>query len=145
MKSLASAIVAALALGACASGPTLPDDQLLSLYQAHAGKPVNKFHHYGTLDRWVPLGDSALSVWLRPNTAYLLTLASDCPDLEYARTISLGDQSGSVFAGLDNVTVIGRTMPVPCRISQIQPLDARAVREAERDARDALQASVGGR
>ena len=104
MKSLAIAIVAALALGACASGPTLPDDQLLSLYQAHAGKPVNKFHHYGTLDRWVPLGDSALSVWLRPNTAYLLTLASDCPDLEYARTISLGDQSGSVFAGLDNVT-----------------------------------------
>ncbi|MGH8085335.1 MAG: DUF6491 family protein [Lysobacter sp.] len=144
MKSLAIVTAAALALGACASGPNLSDNQLLSIHQAHAGAPVNKFHHYGTLDSWMPLGDSALTVWVRPNTAYLLTLTSDCPGLEYAHGISLGDQSGSVFAGLDNVTVIGQSVPVPCRIEQIQPLDAKAVRQAERDARDALQASAGG-
>ena len=144
MKSIYFAAIAAFALGACATGPTLSDNQRLQIHQAHAGEPVNKFHHFGSLHSFEPLGDSALTVWLRPSTAYLLTLASDCPDLEYARTISLGDQSGTVFAGLDNVSVIGQSTTIPCRIEQIQPLDAQALKEAERAARDELQASVGG-
>lgn len=145
MKSIALAAAAAFALGACATGPELSDSQRLEIHKAHAGPPVNSFYHYGTLYNWMPLGDSALTVWLRPNTAYLLTLTSDCPNLEYGRTISLGNPSGgSVFAGLDKVTVIDQAVPIPCRIEQIQPLDAQALRAAEREARDELQASVGG-
>jgi hypothetical protein len=39
---------------------------------------------------------------------------------------------------LDRVTPLGAgTMTVPCRIEQIRPLDAKAVRDAERAARRA--------
>ena len=144
MKSFFFPVVAMLALSACATGPTLSDQQRLAIHQAHAGAPVNSFNHFGTLHSWQPLGDSALTVWVRPQTAYLLTLASDCPNLEYGHAITLGDQTGTVFAGLDNVTVIGQSMPIPCRIEQIQPLDAKALKTAEREARDELQASAGG-
>jgi hypothetical protein len=144
MKTLAFAIAVLATLAACASGPELSGQQRLAIYQAHAGAPVNSFSHYGTLHSWTPLGDSALAVWVRPQTAYLLTLASDCPNLGYGHAISLGDQSGTVFAGLDDVTVIGQSTPVPCRIQQIQPLDAKALKDAEREARDELQAPGGG-
>ncbi len=144
MKNILLAVAAVFALSACATGPTLSDQQRLAIHQAHAGAPINKFSHFGALHSWEPLGDSALTVWVRPQTAYLLTLASDCPNLEYGRTITLGDQTGTVFAGLDNVIEGGQSTPNPCRIEQIQPLDAKALKQAERDARDELQASAGG-
>ncbi|MGH8074980.1 MAG: DUF6491 family protein [Lysobacter sp.] len=144
MKSILLAVAAVFALSACATGPTLSDPQRLAIHQAHAGAPVNSFSHFGTLYSWEPLGDSALTVWVRPQTAYLLTLASDCPNLEHGHAISLGDQTGTVFAGMDNVTVSGQGFPIPCRIKTIQPIDAKALKDAEREARDALQASAGG-
>ena len=144
MKNILFAVAAVVALSACATGPTLSDQQRLAIHQAHAGAPVNSFSHFGSLHSWEPLGDSALTVWVRPQTAYLLTLTSDCPNLEYGHAITLGDQTGTVFAGLDNVIVSGQSTPIPCRIEKIQPLDAKAIKGAEREARDALQASSGG-
>ena len=82
MKNILFAVAAVVALSACATGPTLSDQQRLAIHQAHAGAPVNSFSHFGSLHSWEPLGDSALTVWVRPQTAYLLTLTSDCPNLE---------------------------------------------------------------
>lgn len=140
-----------LALAGCATGARISDTQRLDIHRAHAGEPVRSFHDFGSLYSWTPLGDAALTVWTRPNQAYLLELDGHCPDLEYARAIGFSAQGGTVFAGMDSVVVLDRqTNNIPCRIRQILPLDAKAVKSAERAARDvsdragADQSSAGG-
>ena len=134
---LATAVLAIVMLAGCASGPTLSETQRHQLYLDHAGEPVNKFNYPGTLHSWEPVGDDALIVWTRPSEAYLLRLASACPRLDVGRAISLSDQTGSVFAVLDQTTRI------PCRIQTIQPVDVAALRRAEDATRAGLQASGG--
>jgi hypothetical protein len=144
MKNIVLSAIALAVLCACATRGSLSDDQRLDIYRAHAGAPVNSFLSLGGLHSWTSLGDSALAVWVRPGRGYLLTLVGSCPDLEYARALRFSGQSGTVFARLDNVMVLDRnSLNVPCRINQIQPLDANAIRQAERDARN-NQASLGG-
>ena len=147
MQSIADrqllAVPALALLVACATGPTLSENQRHRIYLDHAGEPVNKFSYFGTLHSWEPIGDDALVVWTRPSDGYLLRLTNDCPRLDVARSISLSDQTGAVFAGLDNVVVLDQTPAIPCRIETIQPLDIEAVRQAEDQARAALQASGG--
>jgi len=141
-----AAMAAMAALGACATGASLSDNQRLAVYRAHAGAPVKSFHYFGNLHGWDSLGDSALVIWDRPNRAYLLTLAATCPQLDFAHAISFSgfsSQSGSVYAGFDDVVILDRQTPsIPCRIQQIQPVDTRAIKQAEKDARAAAQASA---
>ncbi len=143
MKSILLAAVAVLMLGACATGPSLSESQRMQIYRDSAGAPVNSFHYFGSLYSWKPVGDAALVVWTRPRDTYLLTLAASCPHLDIAQAISLSDQSGSVFAGLDRVTVLGQGTNIACRIEQIQPIDIDAVRRAEDATEAELQASGG--
>ena len=140
---LATVVLAIMMLAGCASGPTLSETQRHQLYLDHAGEPVNKFNYHGTLHSWEPVGDDALIVWTRPSEAYLLRLASACPRLDVGRAISLSDQTGSVFAGLDNVVVLDQTTRIPCRIQTIQPVDVAALRRAEDATRAGLQDSGG--
>jgi len=129
--------IAVALLAGCATGGSLTDEQRGEIHRIHAGEPVRSFHHFGTLHSWSPVDDSSIVVHTRPRTAYLLTLSGSCPGLQYARAISLGDQSGTVHAGFDNVTVLDRNaIDIPCRIEQIQPIDVDAVREAEKALRD---------
>lgn len=144
MKPVPLAIAAVLSvasLAACASGPRMSDDQKLALYRQNAGEPVSKIRYHGTLRSWEPLGDQALAVWVRANEGYLLTLDAHCPDLEFGRAISIGDQTGDVFAGFDSVRVHGSTgTGLACRIRTIQPLDHEALRKDEK----AVRQSAGG-
>src|SRR3546814_12832277 len=72
MKTFVLAIAAALVLGACATGPRLPDDQRTQIYRAAAGEPVGNFHYFGTLDGWKSISETALVVWVRARHGYLL-------------------------------------------------------------------------
>ncbi|KGM57594.1 hypothetical protein N799_05940 [Lysobacter arseniciresistens ZS79] len=135
---MSPALAALALLAGCATGPTLSETQRQQIYFDHAGAPVNKFSYFGTLHSWEPIGDDALVVWTRPSDAYLLRLASACPRLDVARSISLSDQTGAVFAGLDNVVVLDQSTSIPCRIETIQPLDVKAIRQAEDVARASL-------
>lgn len=144
MKLHLSMLTILFALAACATHPAQRDAERLVLYRAHAAAPVPSFHYFGRLNGWTPLGDSALVVWTRPGEAYLLELAGRCPYLDFASAISLGNQSGRVYARFDKVTVIGRGLNAfPCHIRQIQPVDVKAIKQAERDKRAVDQSSVG--
>ena len=59
MKLILSAL-AALLLAGCAS---MPADQRLGMYRAHAGATMASFRYYGTIYSWEPLGDSAVALW----------------------------------------------------------------------------------
>ena len=133
---LSAVIVAALA--GCASN-RISDDERLALYRAHAGAPVRDFQYFGSLNGWSNLGDSALAVWTKPGTAYLLELAGPCNDLDYAPAISITNMMGRVSSKFDDVIVLGgpRSIRMPCRIDTIRPLDVKALKVSEQKLREA--------
>ena len=139
MKILLFSLIAALTLGACATGG-LSDTGRLAMYREAAGAPVENFQYLGRIHGWTPLGDSALVLRTRPNQAYLLELMGTCPDLEFAQAITISNQFGRVHARFDTVTVLrqGR-FAIPCRIQQIRPVDVSAVRQAERELREQVE------
>ncbi len=124
-------------LGGCATNLSGPEK--LSLYQAHAGEPVNDFRYVSSIS-WTPLGDEALAVWTRPDEAWLLSLTGRCVDLDYAPAISLSNMFGRVSAKFDSVRVLGGASAhfrIPCRIDTIRPLDVKALKAAEKEMREA--------
>ena len=138
-QHLLAALVVTLASAGCASAGKLDDDEKLALYRAKALEPVKGFHYFGTLSGWTPLGEEAVAVWTRPSEAYLLEVDGPCRDLDYAQAISLTQRSGMVYARFDKVIprLGGSNPPVlPCQIREILPLDVKALRAAEKAARD---------
>jgi hypothetical protein len=140
-----------LALLAACSTTRMSDAETLALYKAHAGQPVKSFQYLGHLNGWVPLGDTAMAVWTKPTQAYLLELYGPCNDLEFAPAISLSSIANSVSARFDNVYVHGGGAPgmrLPCRIETIRPLDVKALKQAQKDLREAKlverEAAAGG-
>ena len=141
-RHLQSAIAAMLlaVLAACSSYPKLSDAERIDLYRSHAAEPVRDFQYFGSLNGWAPLGDKALAVWTRPNQAYLLELMGPCMDLDYAPAISISNMMGRVSARFDSVRVLGggsNPMRMPCRIDTIRPLDVKALKQAEKELREA--------
>jgi hypothetical protein len=143
MKILLPTLVATtLALASCASTPSMSDDQKLALYRAHAGAPVSGFHYFGRFDSWTDIGDQAVAIWTRPSEALLLELSGPCSGLEFTPVIGVTSQTGVVSAHFDSVLVRNNGMhDFPCTIQTIRPLDTKAIKQAERTARD--QASGG--
>ncbi len=140
MKAVLLLIALSAALGGCASDPRLGDGPRLDLYRAHAGAPVDRFNYFGTLNGWTPLGDEALAVWTRPNEAYLLELFGPCRELSFAPAISLSNHMGRVSARFDSVTPLGGGVGAfnfPCRIQTIRPLQVKALKQAQRELREA--------
>lgn len=130
------------ALTACAT-PRLSDTEKYALYREHAGEPVKSFRYFGNINGWTPLGDQALVVWTAPSRAYLLDLSGPCRDLDYAPAITVTHLMGEVSARFDKVIVRGggrSSIPFSCYISQIRAVNVKAVRQAERDRREAATA-----
>lgn len=141
--SLAILALLAATLSACAT-TGMSDSDKLALYRSHAGAPVNSFHYFGQINGWTSLGDSAIAVWTRPNQAWLLDLAGRCPDIEYTPVIGVTSQFNRVSAKFDKVIARNRgSMEIPCQISEIRPLDVKAIRGAEKTARDQMAESSG--
>ncbi|HYG05314.1 MAG TPA: DUF6491 family protein [Stenotrophomonas sp.] len=138
MKRVLALALLTAALGGCATN-RISDDERLALYRAHAGAPVRNFQYFGNLNGWSNLGDTALAVWTRPGTAYLLELAGPCNDLDYAPAISITNMGGQVSARFDDVIVLGgpRSIRLPCRIESIRPLDVKALKVSEQQLREA--------
>lgn len=138
MKRLMMLIPLLALLAGCASG-RLSDDERLALFRSHAGAPMKSFQYFGNLNGWQNLGDTALAVWTKPGTAYLLELTGPCNDLDYATAISITNMMGQVSARFDNVIVLGgpQSIRMPCRIDTIRPLDLKALKVSEQQLREA--------
>lgn len=120
------------------------DAELLKLYRAHAGPPVESIAYAGRFLDWTPLGDTALALWTRPSKAWLLEFYGSCFDLDFSQRIAVrGGMTGRLSARFDSITVLptgmGASIPVPCRIKSIQPLDVKAIKLAEKAARERRQ------
>lgn len=133
-KLLISALAATMA--ACATTDGLNESQRLSAYEASAGEPVTAFSIFGPVDGWTDLGPRHLAVWTSSNEAYLLDLATPCPDLSEAFAIALTQSGQRVSAGFDGVIVRGpvtTVRPAPCMIARIRPVDTQALKMREEE------------
>lgn len=134
-RAIFLACLATLATACASTG--MGQGEKLALYRSHAGPPVSSFQYFGSIHGWTPLGDSAIAVWTKPNEAWLLDLYGPCPDIEYTPVIGVSSQMGRVNAKFDKVIARNRgTMEIPCNIKEIRPLDAKAIKQAEKTARE---------
>ena len=131
------ALLAALAVSGCATNAGLRDEERLTLYRNHAGEPVDSIHYSGRYNGWTPLSDGAFALWTRPSQAWLVELYSPCSEIDYADTIGFRDVNGRLSARFDQVYVGSHSLiPISCTIKEIRPLDIKAIRAAEKKARE---------
>ena len=139
MKRVFLLLGLAVAMAGCSTN-RMSDAETLALYRGHAGEPVRDFQYFGQINGWTPLGNTALAVWTKPNQAYLLELYGPCPDLDFAPAMSLSNRMSRVSAGFDNVYLHGggaAGIRIPCRIETIRPLDVKALKQTQRELREA--------
>lgn len=156
MKTLVCTIavlLAASSLTACATGaeqagsqqprtyPVAPnqpdaDTRRAQLYRAHAGEPIDSF--IGNVNDWTSLDEHSLVVWTGPNRGYLLEVMGPCIELPWAQRITFSRSGISGLKVYDDVIVLGRQpQTMPCTIREIRPIDAKAVKQAEKAGREA--------
>ena len=156
MKILTSAVAALLAatsMAACATGPGQAgaptardypvaanqpdaDTRRAQLYRDHAGDPIDAF--LGTINDWTSLDEHSLVVWTGPNRGYLLEVMGPCLELPWAQRITFSNGGYGRLSVFDDVIVLGREpQSQKCTIRVIRPIDAKAVKQAERAEREA--------
>jgi hypothetical protein len=138
MKALVFPMLAVLGLAACATNH-MSDTDRLAMYLAHSDAPVKQIRYYNAMG-WDRIDDQHVLLNMRPNETWLLKVSGPCLNWGSASPVLRLSSSGAyVMAKFDRVHIEGS--PVSCRIEEIRPVDAKAVRVAE-DARRA-QASAG--
>lgn len=124
------------ALPADAAGRRLTDDERTAIYVANAGAAVDSIPFFGSYSGWTPLDDAHLALWTGPSKAYLIEVYGPCMGLDYASNIRLDNRIGRLTAKFDRIYASGVGItPVGCQIKEIRPLDIKAVRAAEKEAR----------
>ena len=124
---LVVALLPLLALTACAAFKNRESDaETLARYTDYAGEPVESFSLLGGVDSWQSLGRNRLLVRTGVNKAYLLKVAQPCLNLDFATSIALTSTGSTVSKGFDAV----RFGHERCQITEIRPVDYKAVRQA---------------
>ena len=140
MKTLLFPLLAAIAVSACATNRPSEADRLAP-YQAHAGEPVKQIRFHNAMG-WDRIDDEHVLLNMRPSETWLLKVSGPCLDWGSASPILRLSSTGPyVMAKFDRILTEGS--PVSCRIEEIRPVDAKAVRAAESELRASAQASAG--
>lgn len=157
LESLIAVLLAATSLTACATAPDQDgapaardypvapnqpdaDTRRAQLYREHSGEPVDGF--LGTINDWTSLDEHSLVVWTGPNRGYLLEVMGPCVELPWAQRITFSNGGYGRLNVFDKVIVLGRQpMTQQCTIREIRPVDAKAVKQAERAARESRKAA----
>ncbi|MBS0376132.1 MAG: hypothetical protein JSR73_16245 [Proteobacteria bacterium] len=125
-----AALVVLLAFGGCAT--TRHGRTTLAEMQPFAGASIDSFHFYRLHD-WQAVDDQHVVIWTDPWTAYLITTAGPCFELDFAWRLG-------VSATLDRVSRFEALFPgdhARCPVADIQPLDVKRLNAARKAARAA--------
>jgi hypothetical protein len=117
---LVAAFVLGLALAAGAGAQTRKTQQEnLERFEKYAGAPVDEFEFW-SLYKWQLVGPEKVVVWPTINQAYLLTVESPCPGLEWAKTIGVTSKQRHIVSAKFDYVTYGRGQ---CQIGDIRPID----------------------
>jgi len=124
MRTLLAIALLPFLTGACASGglPRSTQSDPLAKYDGYIGEPVRSFTAM-RMQSWQPVSSDRLILWTGLNDAWLITLQGNCPDLNFAHTVSV-TSTGSSVSTFDTV-LVGRNR---CPIKQINPIDVRQMK-----------------
>lgn len=127
-------IVGLCATAGCATGDRMSASEReaasLARYEAASGEPVRSFRYF-RIDHFVALGENALAVWTTQRTAWLLTVDSGCPELQWSMKIGIDAQLNRVYANSDAI-VVGQGR---CLVRSIREVDVAALRASEKASR----------
>lgn len=130
----AAFLVIGLLLANAASAYTSRYDQRqrerIAQVQAHAGAAVDSVRYRGTYS-FESLGQDSLLLWETPGRAYLVRVEPFCSDLPWVSSIGLSNQMWRLYTRFDKVYVRDQQ----CRITEIRPVDVKALKTDEREAR----------
>ncbi len=102
----------------------------LDKYTPYLEAPVDDFTFW-TLYKWQLVGPQKVVVWTTVKDAYLLTVETPCPRLEWANGIGVtSQQAHQVSRRFDYVTMANDR----CRIEKIEPIDTARMNEERRAA-----------
>jgi hypothetical protein len=109
-----------LALVAVAGAQTRKTQQEnLARFEKYAGAPIDEFEFW-SLYKWQLVGPEKAIVWPSVNQAYLLTVESPCPGLEWANAIGVTSKQRHIVSRKFDYVTYGKGQ---CQISEIRPID----------------------
>ena len=121
MKTKIMMLTALLAAASAHADTRATQAENLARFEKYAGAPVDQFEFW-SLYKWQLVGPEKVVVWSTINDAYLVTVESPCPGLEWANSIAVtSKQSHMVSTRFDFV----KYDKGQCQISRIQPIDYR--------------------
>lgn len=98
----------------------------LSRYAKYAGAPIDQFQFWD-LFQWELAGRDKVLVWTAVNQAYLITVRLPCNRLQWANSIGLTSQQAHIVSRKFDYVTAGDER---CHITEIQPIDYKAMKEA---------------
>lgn len=129
MKSIRTTLLAlssVLFIAGCMAHETR--EEKLALYQSHAGAPVKQIRYYNPIG-WEEIDDDHILLTMRPKEVWLMRLSGPCLDYGAGSpALTISSQAGFVSSRFDRITT--GDPRVSCRIEEIRPVDAMALRAA---------------
>lgn len=125
MKTGRAACVALAMLSIASAGAQTRKTQQENLerFEKYAGAPIDQFEFW-SLYKWQLVGPEKVVVWPTINDAYLLTVDSPCPGLEWAKTIGVTSKQRHIVSSKFDYVTYGRGQ---CQISEIRPIEYKAM------------------
>ncbi len=107
-------------------------DAELARFEKHAGAPVDRINTYTGVEHWQSLSADKLVIWIGVNRVFLLTLRAPCSGLEFQQTIAISSTNNIIDRRFDKVHVDR----LSCYISEIRPIDYKALKQEARASRE---------
>ncbi|MET0230588.1 MAG: DUF6491 family protein [Rhodanobacteraceae bacterium] len=91
----------------------------LARFEKYAGAPVDQFEFW-SLYKWQLVGPEKVVIWPTISQAYLVTVDSPCPGLEWANSIAVTSKQSHMVSTRFDFVKYGKGQ---CQISEIRPVD----------------------
>jgi len=91
----------------------------LARFEKYAGAPTDQFEFW-SLYKWQLVGPGKVVIWPTINDAYLVTVESPCPGLEWANSIAVTSKESHMVSTRFDFVKYDKGQ---CRISEIRPID----------------------
>ena len=115
----AVALAGALVAPATHAQTRATQQENLERFEKYAGAPVDEFDFW-SLYKWQLVGPEKVVIWSTINDAYLVTVESPCPGLEWANSIAVTSKESHMVSTRFDFVKYDKGQ---CQISEIQPID----------------------
>jgi hypothetical protein len=118
-KLAALSVLLALSIASAHADTRKTQAENLARFEKYAGAPVDQFEFW-SLYKWQLVGPEKVVVWSTINDAFLVTVESPCPGLEWANSIAVTSKESHMVSTRFDFVKYDKGQ---CEISEIRPVD----------------------